>query len=196
VNHYRLPENPAFARIEPTSATTAGVISGGVMAAPHEHEHRSPRASARPNHYVRLVWMTALSFASMYTLMYVMVDSASNIYNSFNQVYMAGLMTAPMVVIELLLMSGMYENKKLNGLLVGASVLAGVAFFTFIRQQTAIGDRQFLRSMIPHHAGAILMCEEAPVQDQRLKDLCKAIIDSQRSEIDQMRALLGEAQAP
>ena len=162
------------------------------MASAHGHQHGSSGAAAKPNHYVRLVWMTALSFVSMYTLMYAMVDSAGNIYNSFNQVYMAGLMTAPMVVIELLLMSGMYENKRLNALLVGVSVLAGIAFFTFIRQQTVIGDRQFLRSMIPHHAGAILMCEEATVHDQRVKNLCKGIIESQRSEIDQMRAMLGE----
>jgi hypothetical protein len=127
--------------------------------------------------------MIALSFVSMYTLMYAMVDPTSNIYDKFNQAYMAGLMTAPMVVIELLLMCNLYENKKLKGVLVAASVLAGLAFFTFIRQQTVIADRQFLRSMIPHHASAILMCEEAPVQDQRIKDLCNAIIESQRAEI-------------
>jgi uncharacterized protein (DUF305 family) len=65
---------------------------------------------------------------------------------------MAGLMTAPMVVIELLLMSSMYENKKLNLLLIAGSVVAGIALFLFIRQQAAISDRQFLRSMIPHHS--------------------------------------------
>jgi uncharacterized protein (DUF305 family) len=121
-----------------------------------------------------------------------MVDSVADVYSSFNQVYMAGLMTAPMVVIELLLMSGMYQNKKLNALIIAVSCVAGIAFFMFIRQQTAISDRQFLRSMIPHHSGAILMCEDASIQDQRIKDLCKTIISGQRSEIDQMRALLNE----
>jgi uncharacterized protein YcnI len=51
----------------------------------------------------------------------------------------------------------------------------GVTSFTsflFMRQQSAISDRQFLRSMIPHHSGAILMCEEAPIRDPRIKDLC------------------------
>jgi uncharacterized protein (DUF305 family) len=150
------------------------------------------RGKMNHDHYLRLLGMTALSFASMYTLMYAMVDSASNVYNNFNQVYMAGLMTAPMVVIELLLMSSMYENKKLNALLMAASVVAGIVFFAFIRQQTLIADRQFLRSMIPHHAGAILMCEDASLEDPKIKELCKAIISSQRSEIDQMRALLTE----
>jgi DUF305 family protein family protein len=136
--------------------------------------------------------MTVLSFISMYALMYAMVDSAGEIYSSFNQVYMAGLMTAPMVVIELFLMSGMYHNKKLNALLIGVSVVAGILFFAFIRQQVSISDRQFLRSMIPHHSGAILMCREANIQDRRIQELCKAIISSQRAEIDQMTKLLNE----
>ena len=134
--------------------------------------------------------MTALSFLSMYMLMYAMVDSTSAIHNNFNQVYMAGLMTAPMVVIELVLMSGMYHNKKANALLMAASIVAGILFFTFVRQQTLIADRQFLRSMIPHHSGAILMCKNASLQDQRITELCKQIIASQRAEIEQMRRLL------
>ena len=161
------------------------------MAAGHEQHHRSSRASTQ-SHYVRLLAMTALSFLSMYTLMYAMVDSRSEIYNNFNQVYMAGLMTAPMVAIELALMSGMYHNKKVNVIVMAASVAAGIAFFTLIRQQTLISDAQFLRSMIPHHSGAILMCQSARVQDQRIQELCKQIIASQRAEIDQMRRLLQE----
>jgi uncharacterized protein (DUF305 family) len=46
--------------------------------------------------------------------------------------------------------------------------------------------------MIPHHSGAILMCEEAPIQDQQIRDLCKEIIAGQRREIHQMRQLLQE----
>ena len=144
------------------------------------------------NHYLRLAAMIVLSFISMYVLMYAMVNTLGDVYNSLNQVYMAGLMTAPMVVIELLLMSGMYKNKKLNALLITGSCVAGIAFFLFIRQQTAISDRQFLRSMIPHHSGAILMCNEASLQDQRLLELCKTIMTGQQQEIDQMRAILAD----
>jgi uncharacterized protein (DUF305 family) len=147
------------------------------------------------NHYARLALMTAFPFVSMYVLMYSMTNTARDIYNSVNQVYMAGLMTAPMVVIEMLLMSGMYHNKRLNAVVMAVSVLAGVVFFAFIRQQTAISDRQFLRSMIPHHSGAILMCEGASLEDQRIKDLCKTIIAGQQAEIDQMRAMLDETRS-
>jgi uncharacterized protein (DUF305 family) len=61
-----------------------------------------------------------------------------------------------------------------------------------IRKQTAIGDDQFLRSMIPHHAGAILMCAEAPISDPAVIELCRSIIASQQQEIAQMKALLAQ----
>ena len=144
------------------------------------------------NHYLRLAVMIALSFISMYMLMYSMVNTLGDVYNSLNQVYMAGLMTAPMVVIELVLMSAMYKNRKLNSLIIAGSCVAGIAFFLLIRQQTAISDRQFLRSMIPHHSGAILMCDEASLQDQRIRELCKTIVAGQQQEIDQMRAILAD----
>ena len=46
--------------------------------------------------------------------------------------------------------------------------------------------------MIPHHAGAILMCEQAAIEDAEIKDLCGAIVSSQQAEIDQMKAKLSE----
>ena len=135
------------------------------------------------NSYGRLLMMTVLSFISMYVFMYAMVD---------NQMYMAGLMTAPMVIIEMVLMGAMYENKNANLVIIAVSILGLGAFFVLIRQQTAIADTQFLRSMIPHHAGAILMCENASINDVEVKELCKNIISGQQSEINKMKAKLNE----
>jgi uncharacterized protein (DUF305 family) len=59
------------------------------------------------------------------------------------------------------------------------SIIALIACFVLIRQQTMIFDRQFLRSMIPHHAGAILMCERSPIADAEIKSLCQTIIAGQ-----------------
>jgi hypothetical protein len=143
-------------------------------------------------HYRHLAIMTGLSFIAMYILMYAMVDALDNVYMNFNQVWMAGLMAAPMVLIELGVMRSMYQDKRLNAMFAGAAVVALVLFFLFIRRQTAIGDRQFLRSMIPHHAGAILMCNEASISDAAIKTLCQSIVLSQQEEISQMKALLGE----
>jgi uncharacterized protein (DUF305 family) len=146
------------------------------------------------NHYRHLAIMAVLSFISMYILMYAMVNAIGNVYNNLNQFYMAGLMTAPMVVIELSVMKAMYQDKRRNALIIAGSVIAALAFFLLIRQQTAISDKQFLRSMIPHHAGAILMCERASIQDPDIKRLCESIISSQQVEIDQMKSILGDLQ--
>ena len=145
-------------------------------------------------HYGRLLGMMMLSFISMYVLMYAMVDSFANVYPNYNQFYMAGLMTAPMLIIELALMGSMYPSKKMNALLMLVGVIALALFWMLIRQQTAINDRQFLKSMIPHHAGAILMCKEAPIRDVQIQELCRTITSGQQSEIDQMKTILGELQ--
>jgi uncharacterized protein (DUF305 family) len=122
--------------------------------------------------------------------MYAMVDRFANVYSNRNQFYMAGLMTASMVLIELALMGSMYKTRNANIVIVAVVVVALGVFFLGIRQQVAIGDKSFLRSMIPHHAGAILMCERAPIQDAEIKKLCGEIISSQQREIDQMKSIL------
>lgn len=150
----------------------------------------SPSHSTASGMYGRLVLMVILSFVAMYVLMYAMVDRFENVYMNVNQVYMAGLMAAPMAAIELAVMAGMYPNRRLNTAVALGSVAALVLFWTLIRQQAAVFDGQFLRSMIPHHAGAILMCEEAPLRNPDLQALCKTIITDQQREIDQMKAML------
>ena len=147
------------------------------------------------NHYIYLLVMTALSFVSMYVLMYAMVDRLANIYGNLNQVYMAGLMTAPMVLIEMVVMGAMYANKRLNLAIMVASIVAGLLFFAGIRQQTAIGDIQFLKSLIPHHASALLMCNEAPITDTEIQELCKTIVAGQQAEIDQMKTMLARLES-
>ena len=150
-------------------------------------------ANMEKGNYWRLLIMAAVSFVAMYVLMYAMVDVFDNVYMNFNQVYMAGLMAAPMVLIELVVMRSMYRNSRLNALAAGIAAIAGLVFFLFIRQQTAVGDRQFLRSMIPHHASAILMCQQASITDAAIRNLCyrgRGIIESQQEEIEQMRAML------
>lgn len=140
--------------------------------------------------YRNLGIMAALSFIAMYILMYSMVNGFSNVFPNHNQFYMAGLMTSPMVLIELVVMRMMYPDKRLNLWILGVSLLALIFFWTGIRQQFAINDKQFLKSMIPHHAGAILMCNEAKIEDAEIKELCQNILSGQQSEIDFMKGKL------
>ncbi len=152
------------------------------------HSHSGP--NKRGSMYSKLANMAIVSFFAMYLLMYVMVDKFQNVIPNINQFYMAGLMTAAMVVIELLLMRNMYPSKKMNIILVGASFLLGITFFTLIRTQAGVKDPQFLKSMIPHHAAAILMVKEAQLSDPEVKALADSIISAQEREIQFMKQKL------
>ena len=153
---------------------------------------KSHNGTQQTNHYLKLFAMIVLSYISMFILMYAMVDSMPNVVININQFYMAGLMAAPMVVIELVLMWGMYPNKKLNIGIISASMIVLIVCFMAIRQQTGVGDRQFIKSMIPHHAAAILMVEKASITDPDLKALADGIISTQQQEIERMKAKLQE----
>ena len=84
-------------------------------------------------------------------------------------------------------MGSMYKSRAANAAIAVVTVIA-IAVFPFgIRQQLAIDEEQFLKSMIPRHAGAIPMWGQTPVQDEEINSLCQNIIRSQQSEIDQVR---------
>lgn len=156
-------------------------------------DHKSMHMEHNPSgHYKKLLFMTIISYISMYILMYSMVDTWNNVVPNINQFYMAGVMTAPMVLIELAIMGGMYENKKLNAGLMALSAVLLVGFYLGIREQVGVTDKQFLKSMIPHHAGAILMSQKITLQDTDLKELQKNIISSQQAEIELMKRKLKE----
>lgn len=137
-----------------------------------------------------LLLMAALHFAAMFALMYAMVNQWAHVYPNFNQAYMAALMTAPMLIIEIFMMRSMYQNQKALNLIFGGSLLLFALSFGLIRTQATTGDQELLRSMIPHHSGAILMCQRAQLEDPELIKLCDEIIQSQEEEIAIMEAML------
>lgn len=142
--------------------------------------------------YSSLAVQTVVGGIIMYFVMFVMIDSLGSFYNNLNMVYMTLMMVAPMVVLMILAMRPMFPSKAVNTTLLIGSVGIFFGCFALIRTQTTIGDTAFLRSMIPHHSGAILMCQNASLKDPALVTLCKGIISSQRSEIDQMKAMLAK----
>jgi hypothetical protein len=163
------------------------VLVGGYGSVKHTGNSQNHGGST---HYRHLLMMAVLSFAAMYGLMYAMVNTFDNVYPNINQFYMAGLMTAPMVMIELGVMRMMYSDRTLNIVALCTSIVLMFLCWFGIRGQTGIGDRQFLKSMIPHHAGAILMCQKASLADADIKALCSEIVSGQRREIEQMKAKL------
>lgn len=133
---------------------------------------------------------SAINALVMFSVMYVMIERFDHLYLNINQFYMTLMMVSPMVILMLFRMGSMYDNKRLN---IMTSVVLGVVFvgsFFLIRTQTPVADDQFLRSMIPHHSSAILMCEEASITNPEIIDLCRNIVTSQEQEIDQMLQLL------
>ena len=142
------------------------------------------------SHYRMLGLNLAISLVIMYVVMFAMIYSLGEFIQNINFFYMALMMWAPMGSLMLLTMGSMYKNKQLNVMLHVAFALVFVLSFFGIREQGLVGDNQFLRSMIPHHSGAILMCEKASLSDPQIKRLCDGIIDGQKAEIAEMKALL------
>lgn len=44
--------------------------------------------------------------------------------------------------------------------------------------------------MIPHHAGAMLMCQQAGNEDAQVVRLCGNIVSGQQAEVDEMKGML------
>ena len=143
--------------------------------------------------YTMLALNLAISLLIMYLAMFAMIWSSGAFFNNSNMLYMALVMWAPMGVLMLLMMPMMYPNKKLNVVLLVSFVLVLILSFWAIRDQALVGDRQFVRAMIPHHSGAITMCNRASIRGQEVRDICfkpNGIIDSQKREIAQMERIL------
>ena len=140
--------------------------------------------------YAMLALNLGLSLLVMYVAMFAMIWSWGEFIQNVNFFYMALVMWAPMGAIMLATMGGMYGNRKLNAALYVALAAIFVLSLLGIRQQSLVGDDQFLRSMIPHHSGAILMCEEAKLTDPEIRQLCGEIIEAQKQEIAQMKRIM------
>ena len=141
-------------------------------------------------HYIMLLINVVLGLVIMYLAMFAMIASGNEFFNNINMLYMALMMAAPMGPIMILTMSSMYQHQAMNIAFHVAFAAVFFAAFFAIRQQALVGDRQFLRSMIPHHSGAILMCRQATLTNPELRTLCGNIIRSQAEEIAQMKSLL------
>lgn len=158
----------------------------------HDMENAKDKAMMR-SHYRMLGLNMAMSLVVMYLAMFAMIWSWGEFFQNLNFLYMALVMWAPMGILMLLTMGMMYKDRKLNLILYVAFALVFLLSFLAIRDQTLVGDRQFLRSMIPHHSGAITMCERAAITSPEIKEICFApngIVDSQKREIAQMERLL------
>jgi hypothetical protein len=142
------------------------------------------------NKYLRFGAMILTATVVMYGVMYLNTYAIEHVYFSWTRVFMALLMAATMAVIMLAFMLKMYDNRNVNIGIVAGSVIVFVVALWLVRSQRTIGDVAWMEAMIPHHSIAILTSERAQISDPRVRELADAIIEAQRREIGEMKALI------
>lgn len=142
--------------------------------------------------YGRFAAMIATSTVVMFGLMYLNSYAPGHVYWSETRAYMALVMGAAMAVVMLAFMRRMYADARANAAVVaGAVVVFGVAL-ALVRTQATVEDVSWMKAMIPHHSIAILTSERARITDPRVRKLADGIIESQRREIVEMKALIDD----
>lgn len=144
----------------------------------------------KTGNYKKFALMLLASFIVMFFVMYSMIANFSHFYFSTNKFYMTFLMISPMAVIMLAFMVKMYKNKKINTWIIILSGVIFLVFYLFIRSQTFIDDEAYMKSMIPHHSAAILVSENADLEDPEVRELAEQIIQTQKEEIAVMKEIL------
>jgi len=140
--------------------------------------------------YSRFAAMIATSTVVMFGLMYLNTYALDHVFFSETRAYMALYMGATMAVIMLAYMLNMYKNRRVNvGIFVGSAAVFALSLW-LVRSQATIGDVAWMKAMIPHHSIAILTSERANISDPRVRDLADTIIQTQREEIAEMKALI------
>ena len=161
----------------------------------NEHSaHAAMGGEMGREHYLMFGLNLLLSAVIMYLGMFAMIWSGVEFVQNINFFYMALIMWAPMSAVMLWTMKSMYRNSRLNLGLYSLFVLVFALSLWGMRDQLLVGDHQFLRSMIPHHSGAILMCERSTLADPEIRSLCEGIVRGQAQEIAQMKSILARKQ--
>ena len=117
------------------------------------------------NAYAKLGVALAISLVLMFLLSMSMVRTIDHFQLNLSNFYMALVMVAPMGIVMLVVMWGMFKDRRLNAALLAGFALLFVAALWLGRTEALVGDEQFLRSMIPHHSRAILVCQESDLTD-------------------------------
>jgi len=141
--------------------------------------------------YTKFVGMLVASFIAMYITMYLNTYQIDHVYFSLTRFYMSCLGIAAMAIIMFVAMRGMYQDKKKNFAIIFVSISLFIAALALVRdQKSTVGDVLWMKAMIPHHSIAILTSERADIKDPEVKELANAIIEAQRKEIGEMKAMI------
>jgi hypothetical protein len=143
----------------------------------------------------RFAAMIAVSTAIMFPLMYQLIYSLDHATFSLTRLVSSLVMGCVMAAIMLAFMWKMYKGQGTKiAVLVGAIVL-GLAILMINRNQSLIGDVDFMKSMIPHHSIAINNARKADIRDPRVRKLADGIIRAQVEEISEMNILVADIES-
>ena len=133
--------------------------------------------------YWKFLLMIGVSTVVMFGMMYLNVYALDHIFFSRTRVFMALMMGAVMAVIMLLFMWKMYENKKINVMILAASLLVFAGSLFMVRSQTTVNDTAWMKAMTS---------KRADLKDPEVKKLAEEIIQAQEEEIDKMKKMIKE----
>lgn len=136
--------------------------------------------------------MIAASVIAMFFLMYQLIYSWDHATFSMNRLVSSFVMGTVMTLIMLGFMWKMYKGMATKVGVAVAALVLGIILLTINRDQTLIGDQDFMKSMIPHHSIAINNARKSDIRDPRVKRLADEIIESQVREIAEMKWLLDD----
>jgi uncharacterized protein (DUF305 family) len=142
--------------------------------------------------YARFWAMVAVSTAIGFAAMYLNTYELDHVYFSWTRVFMAMIMGGVMTATMMLFMWRMYPNHRANWGVLGIAAILFAAGLALVRTQATIGDVAWMKAMIPHHSIAILTSERAHISDPRVRKIADGIIESQKREIGEMKALVSE----
>ena len=145
--------------------------------------------------YAKFGAMIATSTLVMFGLMYLNTYQPDHAFFSETRAYMALVMGASMAIIMLAFMLKMHPSRRANvAIFAGSAIVFAVALW-LVRSQATVGEVSYMKAMIPHHSIAIMTSERAGISDPRVRKLADQIIESQRREIAEMKALINDLEA-
>ena len=145
--------------------------------------------------YGRFAAMIATSTAVMLGLMYLNTYALDHVFWSQTRFWMALVMGATMAIVMLAFMLHMYRNRAVNAAIFIGAALVFAGSLYMVRGQATVADVSWMKAMIPHHSIAILTSERAALRDPRVRALAGEIVEAQRREIDEMKALIKELES-
>ena len=138
-----------------------------------------------------IMFIVMVIIGMLFNPMNILAYRINDLYISLTLFYCGLLMASNMVwaheIVHYLSMG------HFNMLVFSIGILLSISIsILLLRKQLLVGDKQWLRRMIPHHSTALTTTHQIynRTNNPKIKDLAKEIIDTQEREIQLMKSML------